>query len=347
MIKQRMIVTPRPYMIPLHRTAPLGLSGRITVEKYGRDGKRKPVRIDRDRRAFQAVWEHEQTNLILNTGLDYALADTYGPQISTLHSHVGVGTGSIAPDVGQNALANEIARSSNHLNLGPTLEVTNPETGRLQFMRSRAFDFNQANGNLTEFGGSASSSASMNTRDLFRNEQGDPITITKTEEEQLVIHYSVFIDVAPTSMTPDGSINIAGFGTIDVEKIAYRGYGSSGPNVTGYSSSLRVVPVTALSTTHDSAANPSGPPGLNMTSSSTTGSSTEPYVGGSYERIWTQAYGAQTEGATIVGIVLIRPNSTNGLRHGLWGWNFTNPQELQKDADYRLIVSAKMTVARS
>ena len=80
-----------------------------------------------------------------------------------------------------------------------------------RYRRVRAFDYHQANGNLTEFGGSALSAGTLHTRSLFKDGAGNPITITKTSSEQLVITYDVEFTAAPTAAA-GGNVSIAGLG---------------------------------------------------------------------------------------------------------------------------------------
>ena len=151
------------------------------------------------------MFEHQQKNLILDKGLQYAMQNR---QFARLHSYIAVGTGSVAPDVTQTALGNEIARTNQTLNLGPDFEVIVNGDGDYTIRRTRGFDYNQANDNLTEFGGSESNlvSAGVNTRELFRDANGNPIVITKTSNERLAIIYSLRIVITPAALTDYGTV---------------------------------------------------------------------------------------------------------------------------------------------
>jgi hypothetical protein len=75
---------------------------------------------------------------------------------------------------------------------------------------TRSFDYAQANGNLTEFGGSHSGNSAdgTHTRELFRDSGGNPIVITKTSNERLAIFYHFEVTLTPTTQTDQGSIDL-------------------------------------------------------------------------------------------------------------------------------------------
>lgn len=154
-------------------------------------------------RSGKVVFEHQQSNLILDKGLEY-VAQTQN--LAGMHFYFAVGTGSTAPSPSQTALVSEIARTLDTLGYGPDMEVIVNGNGDYTIRRTRVFDYNEANGNLTEFGGSDGNSAAdgVNTRELFRDANGTPIVITKTNNERLVIVYSVRIIITPVTATDFG-----------------------------------------------------------------------------------------------------------------------------------------------
>lgn len=161
----------------------------------------------------------EQHNLILDQGLD--LIATYGvinaPQTiginpTSLIQYAAVGTDSTEPTTSDTALGAEVTRT----NIGSNGEdddesISRSSPGVYQHTRTYEFDFNQANGNLTEWGISPSSSSGSNlyARELFRDGSGDPQTVTKTSDDKLRIVYTREITISPVTMT-SASLNITG-----------------------------------------------------------------------------------------------------------------------------------------
>ena len=194
----------------LSAKVPLSVSVRawIEVRKYRR-GSNSPH------------FYHAQHNLILNKGLDHGLAN-WGGIIShpvesvqyrgyeQLFVYVAVGTGTAAPAVSQTGLASELARTAANLGLGAGRTRTRLSDGVYRVTFTRAFDYGQANGNLTEFGGSHSANTAdgTHTRELFRDGGGNPIVITKTSNERLAITYHFEVTLTPTTQTPQGSIDL-------------------------------------------------------------------------------------------------------------------------------------------
>lgn len=185
-----------------------GIRAWVEVRKYQRGSK-------------EPHFYHAQHNLILNKGLDHGLANwggiinhpVEGSQyrgFEQLFVFVAVGTGTAAPAVGQTGLQTELARTAANLGLGAGRTRIRPSDGFHRITFTRAFDYAQANGNLTEFGGSHSSNSAdgTHTRELFRDGGGNPIVITKTTNERLSITYHLEVTLTPTVQTDQGSINL-------------------------------------------------------------------------------------------------------------------------------------------
>ena len=173
------------------------------------------------RGATEPHFYHAQHNLILNKGLDHGLANWGGiiwhpvedeqyRGFEQMFVYVAVGTGTAAPATTQTGLQNEIARTAANLGLGAGRTRTRLSNGVYRVTFTRAFNYNQANGNLTEFGGSHSgdSADGTHTRELFRDSGGNPIVITKTSNERLAITYHFEVTLTPTVQTDQGSINL-------------------------------------------------------------------------------------------------------------------------------------------
>lgn len=125
-------------------------------------------------------------NLITNAGLD-ALAG--GTRISDLIDSLAVGTGSSEPSYTDTTLNAEVARTNSNGGFGDSDAMVG--SGDLveywRRIRTRVFTEAQANANLTELG--FFSGGTMWNRQLFRDELGNPTTITKTNEDQLRVTY--------------------------------------------------------------------------------------------------------------------------------------------------------------
>ena len=173
------------------------------------------------RGATEPHFYHAQHNLILNKGLDHGLANWGGiiwhpvedeqyRGFEQMFVYVAVGTGTAAPATTQTGLQNELARTAANLWLGAGRTRTRLSNGVYRVTFTRAFNYNQANGNLTEFGGSHSgdSADGTHTRELFRDSGGNPIVITKTSNERLAITYHFEVTLTPTVQTDQGSINL-------------------------------------------------------------------------------------------------------------------------------------------
>lgn len=152
----------------------------------------------------------EHHNLVLDTMLD-RFANT-APVAVDFFTHCAVGTSSVEPETDDVALGAELARTATVI----SRDTDSTWPGNTITLRKEwEFDFNQANGNLTEVGLAWAASGGIGVRALFRDAGGDPITLTKTSEFKLRIVYRwhfVFPDIA-AAYTP-GSIDIDGVGNL-------------------------------------------------------------------------------------------------------------------------------------
>ena len=345
-----MIIRPRIMPVTINMPAPkVGIAGSINVSMRNRDGRRVPVRIDRTKRAFQKVWDHHQSNLITNAGLDSI--GTEG-NFDHLVQFIAVGTGSGAPATTDTALGAEVARTNANLSLTDDV-FSFPSTGLQRLVRGVAFDFGAANGNLTEFGGFlAASGGSTLTRELFRDELGDPVVITKTSDVQLVLDYTLDLSFGPTTMTAQTPITIAGIGDFDIDLMFYQAGFDDFVSyaMMGTLDELRILPVQTVGTTYASKSGGTtyGDTRAGIASSTSSGpgsnQSIEDYVGGSYERGFTTLSPAGTSDLTLGGFVLQK----YGLqRYAACGFRFSDPASLVQDKDYRLTLNAKLTWGRA
>src|SRR5690606_2139551 len=98
--------------------------------------------------------------------------------------YAAVGTNSGAPAVSDTGLGSEVARTDTTFALNT---IARPGDGVYQLTRFIEFDYEEANGVLTEWGfsGVASDGSNLFNRALFTDGGGSPDAITKTDEEKL------------------------------------------------------------------------------------------------------------------------------------------------------------------
>lgn len=137
-------------------------------------------------------------NLIVDAGLDKWVggfgANT--PWNTDAGVAVAVGTGSTPPAVSDIALESQLAYTTNNGGFSRVLtnaNAVNNWTSSNTF--TRLFGNEVANGNLTEVGVflGPNPDSTLLCRSLFVDENGDPVTIVKTEEDQLRITYTISI----------------------------------------------------------------------------------------------------------------------------------------------------------
>ena len=326
----------------------IGVSGRVQALKFNRAGERVPVRVDRSRRAFQRVWEHQQSNLITDAGMDYAVGQNpSGFAWNQINNYIAVGTSSVEPAVGQTSLGAEIARTNQTLSFGLNGVASHPEVGAQEFTRVRAFDFGEANGNLTEFGGFAVPSAgSALIRELFRDEIGTAVPITKTSDEQLVIIHTARLEYAPTSMTSAGSISITGFGGVAASHMFYRAHG--GTYFIQLGSNYGLSPVKTIGSVYDTQNAVTFPTNIGgATNAVPQYSEVLAYVGGSFQRDFATDYTGQAADEEIRGFAVWRRDLDASQSFTVCGWRFDDPAMLLKDKDYRLSATVRFQFARA
>ncbi len=181
-----MICRPQPYLAGLASPRPIGVRAWIEWRLVDRFGKSSAA--------------GHQHNLILNKGLDWFLANLWAEK--ALY-YLAVGTGSAAPANTDTGLGAEVART-----IATSLTSTRISNGVYQIERNFTFDYSVANYNNTEFGASwsASNVDGTLTRELFRDGANNPIVITKTSNEQLIIKYILQITMSPVVQTNEADI---------------------------------------------------------------------------------------------------------------------------------------------
>lgn len=328
----------------------IGVKGWVEVRLINREGK--------------VVHEHTQDNLILDKGLNYILSSLRAEKI---HLYVAVGTGSSTPTPTQTALDAEVARTNATLSAGPDIEITALADGYYRISRTRTFDYNQANGNLTEFGASETTTG-VNTRELFRDANGNPIVITKTSNERLVITYHIEVMFSPVVSTQFGTINFRdnGGNIVDsriVKHLFTRPSPSSGVRTIdlslvglSYRFSNGSFGVTSPSYKSDCIRLSTAPPDLSYTGDVVVNEATgswSSYASGSFYRDYSYEEGPATSDKTIYGweIAGAAYDTIYGnIRGRSYVAAFVNadgtPNPFLKNKDYRFKVATRFSIAR-
>ncbi len=151
-------------------------------------------------------------NTILDTGLNYLLATssqfTYLSSTNTIPSmfgYIAIGTNNTAPATTDTGLITEISRKIYNANL---CSYSAAVAAAPYFIVGAQWGTSEGNGDLKEVGlCTASTGGTFWSRNLFRDEAGDPITVTKTSADILTVSCKVTITRAsetPYSVTLDG-----------------------------------------------------------------------------------------------------------------------------------------------
>lgn len=203
------------------------------------------------------------SNLITDVGLDSIGGST---AISDGLLYFAVGTNSATPANSDTTLGAEVGRTNSNGGFSDS-NGTGPSTAYSFLKRTRLFLEAQANGNLTEVGAlNASSGGTLFTRQLLKDELGNPTTITKTSSDQLKIIYEIRAYL-PADAT--GTINISG---IDYA-YTIRSHGFGWQSVIAQSSKINTI-ATQLSNGNTLVSKSADIAGGSLPSSSTPGSYT-------------------------------------------------------------------------
>lgn len=315
--------------------------------------------IGRDGKVKQAG---EQHNLFLNKGLDRVMSTLHSTAAGTdrldgVTQYVAVGTGSNVPAVTDTALQAEIARTNADLGLGSSYALTRLANGLWRISRTRAFDYNQANGNLTEFGGSESSSSAngVNTRELFRDGSNNPIVITKTSNERLAITYHLEIQLSPVVDTQAADINIVGLGTKQVSHLWVDNGDSVPDDIYAWVSTANGSPCVAMgmytsSLTGAMVYSNSGAPNGNL--NFTHYGAWLSYANGTYYRNYEGERGPEASDVSIYGYGYGYGNAGSSNINNRMGWKARfgvaggAEAPILKNKDYRLKLAFRFSIAR-
>lgn len=274
------------------------LSGRVKWELY-------------DPETDQVVQSGEQSNLILNQGLDLIGVSS---DANSWRSFFCVGEGISAPAVTQTALDTERARSNSN---GGFTDVTayaydagtKKYTATLTINRVITFTAGQSFV-LTEFGFAAASSGSLSIRELFRDGSNNPTTITDTAGKQLRMTHTLTITLTG-DWTQAASVTITGVGTVS-------GIGSFFSRSSTLANLFTIVfwpnnqALMQLFSAISALPTHGGSSSLSFTVTTASGSNTlSTYVNGSYSRKKTRVFPTSTGNGTVLGICVLDTNSAD------------------------------------
>jgi hypothetical protein len=323
--------------------------------RAGIDGWAEWELVDRGGRVVRGGQQH---NLFLDQGLDlitYTDPSTVGPlrNNASFFSHAAVGTGSTAPAVSDVSLQAEVARTGTKI----STSITRPANGSYDLMNQWEFDFGVANGNLTEWAIARGSSGFLCVRELFRDEFGDPVVITKTSDFKLRIRYTCRFTLSPISYTPgEYSFDITGIGTINGGMLWIGGAGAAAAydlQVFGYTAAARTsFQLSEVTTPRYKTNVPSG-----YTESTNQGAifdrdgvvSFSSYTNGTFTRKISSVF-SDTDRANITGIRtlgLCGQYNTGSGGAALWGYAFVidAADAFTKDNEHRLTINDFLTVS--
>jgi hypothetical protein len=196
-IRDGKIVMPTIYVpswTEMFAQAGVGLRGEMEWELFERHGGKEVV-----------VRRGKQRNLIVDAGRNRRCNLLYLGTASLL-DHMVVGTGTTEPSVSQNSLVTQLGDRKKYSSYAYA------DSGTLPFYCTWVFEFqeDECNGDLTEWGMFyGSTGATMWCRELFRDQNGDPVVVTKTDTQVLRFTYKLYYqrtaDSSTAVITADGT----------------------------------------------------------------------------------------------------------------------------------------------
>lgn len=185
-------------MLNFRRYKEVGFAQRVQIEGWFR----KTELLDAATGRVKKVWHHGPgdgqrlalggRNLITDAGMN-AIGNGTTLDALTGASYLAVGTGNAEPTVADTQLVAELSRTIS--DGGVTAVIGEGPNNDYEYrILTRLFTEGQANGNLAELGfrtGPTPDAGTLFNRQLFRDDLGAPIVITKTSDEQLRITYEI------------------------------------------------------------------------------------------------------------------------------------------------------------
>lgn len=255
----------------------MSLEGRYTIQKLDKSGK--------------VISEFVVMNLITDTGMN--LYGSNSPSFNLAWCRVGTGTGT--PAFTDTSLGNEIGLSDG----SPSKSTTREASPDWYTETSITYNFALGSvvGNITEVGVSTTNTGNLFSRALFKDELGNPVSITVLSDEQLRVVYTLRAyapsgDILDTVDGQDITIRPASFNNVSFGWLA---------EATNYSTTLADFRLLFNNiTSAEGAPNTSG--ALNATS--ITWSS---YTSGSFTRDLTLSWNTSVgDGSTYKGVYLVK-----------------------------------------
>lgn len=206
--------TPAGLIIP---TPPARVRGRTKWRVYDGDGRTPALADVLDRHGRHAGRAHESAwtpNLITNAGMDdIANQKKAGLFGTTWRDTLHVGEGSTAPANSDTALDSEV--ESGNASAGSDSDAL--DTGNDVFRSTGEVTASitmSADRNLTEYGFSPDGVV-MNIRELFRDAQGDPITISLLSGKIITVTHELTVELAAPVAGFSGSVDIDEYDAAD------------------------------------------------------------------------------------------------------------------------------------
>jgi len=308
----------------------------------------------------------EQPNLITDLGLDQIAAfDCFGtsPDSSaTWRRYLAVGTGSTVPANGDTTLAAEVQRanSSGSFSSGTTTYEldTDDNVWRATSLVTRIVTMTEDR-NLAEFGLSPASSAAVGIRELLRDSEGDPITVSLLNGKTLRVDHTLTIELpAPVAGTPatinvnqyDAGNNLVGSTPYDVVHGGYVRNSANEERLARLFGVWNPAPNHSYSSPQNCFHDSSPAAYSRTTSNSGSAASTpvqETYVSGSRQRIKRATFAAGTAVGPIYGFRFrINTEAQNAWDAG-WRVVFSSPASYVKANTDTLRVGIVSTWARA
>ncbi|WP_146882768.1 hypothetical protein [Deinococcus cellulosilyticus] len=277
----------------------------------------------------------ECQNLILDQGLNYILSSL---NMRSICGYIAVGTSSTAPAYGQTSLGAQIAETADNLEIQDKYTLTRTANGVFTLVFFKAFDYHQANGNLTEFGAKTIGGLLI-TRSLFTN-LGNPITITKTSDTRLLLTYTFTLVLSPVVETAANTFNIAGMGNID-SSIVFTGaqdnFGWGDADLFGCTADKGKAFNLYTSAPNMSYANST--PGSGNYGGPIT------YTAGTFYRDWSCEIPPTGADMTIYGYSIGEDAGANANSKSCFKVKFTSGS-IVKNKDYRLTLNCRVSLTR-
>ena len=153
-------------------------------------------------RAGEVLRQGQGHNVITDAGLNLVAEHVLRQVFRWIH----VGDGSAAPSESDTELDSSVASVDG----GGSPDDSFPAPGEVVLERTQDFGFGEATGNLTEWGTSPLSESALFNRELFRDEAGNPVVVTVTNDEMLRITVGLEVYLSPNETAGTDTITITG-----------------------------------------------------------------------------------------------------------------------------------------